>query len=152
MNESDRLRDAAAPIGGASPEPDRVELQALVSRVAKEVEARELMPEEFDASLTQDLRSLVGHVQTALLFSRPGGQALASVDPAPPEGLPSEKCASCGSYRVAERIDVDRWEIAYVGLRQGHLWWFEDGSMYVYYRPTHWKPVPSQEPREEPTA
>jgi hypothetical protein len=19
------------------------------------------------------------------------------------------------------------------------LWWFPDGSMYVYYRPTHWK-------------
>lgn len=23
--------------------------------------------------------------------------------------------------------------------RQGHLWFFEDGSMYVYYTPTHWK-------------
>ncbi len=23
--------------------------------------------------------------------------------------------------------------------RQGNLWWFPDGSMYVYYRPTHWK-------------
>lgn len=22
------------------------------------------------------------------------------------------------------------------------LWWFEDGSMYVYYSPTHWKPLP----------
>lgn len=20
----------------------------------------------------------------------------------------------------------------------GKLWWFPDGSMYVYYRPTHW--------------
>lgn len=20
------------------------------------------------------------------------------------------------------------------------LWWFEDGSMYVYYTPTHWRP------------
>lgn len=24
--------------------------------------------------------------------------------------------------------------------RQGQLWYFPDGSMYVYYRPTHWKP------------
>lgn len=24
--------------------------------------------------------------------------------------------------------------------RQGNLWFFPDGSMYVYYRPTHWMP------------
>ncbi len=24
--------------------------------------------------------------------------------------------------------------------RRGRLWWFEDGSMYVYYTPTHWRP------------
>ena len=23
--------------------------------------------------------------------------------------------------------------------RQGRLWWFSDGSMYVYYTPTHWR-------------
>lgn len=22
-----------------------------------------------------------------------------------------------------------------------NLWWFPDGSMYVYYRPTHWRPL-----------
>jgi len=22
------------------------------------------------------------------------------------------------------------------------MWWFEDGSMYVYYEPTHWSPLP----------
>jgi len=22
--------------------------------------------------------------------------------------------------------------------RIGNLWWFDDMSMYVYYRPTHW--------------
>lgn len=22
--------------------------------------------------------------------------------------------------------------------RRGRLWWLEDGSMYVYYTPTHW--------------
>ena len=25
--------------------------------------------------------------------------------------------------------------------RQGRLWFFPDDSMYVYYSPTHWKPV-----------
>jgi hypothetical protein len=25
-------------------------------------------------------------------------------------------------------------------MRMGNLWWFPDGSMYVYYRPTHWMP------------
>ncbi len=25
--------------------------------------------------------------------------------------------------------------------RQGRLWFFADGSMYVYYTPTHWKPI-----------
>ena len=23
-----------------------------------------------------------------------------------------------------------------------NLWWFPDRSMYVYYRPTHWRPLP----------
>lgn len=23
--------------------------------------------------------------------------------------------------------------------RMGNLWWLPDGSMYVYYTPTHWK-------------
>lgn len=25
--------------------------------------------------------------------------------------------------------------------RQGRLWFFADGSMYVYYTPTHWAPT-----------
>lgn len=25
--------------------------------------------------------------------------------------------------------------------RQGRLWWMPDGSMYVYYTPTHWAPL-----------
>jgi len=29
--------------------------------------------------------------------------------------------------------------------RRGNLWWFPDGSMYVYYHPTHWRPVQAQE-------
>jgi hypothetical protein len=24
---------------------------------------------------------------------------------------------------------------------QGRLWFYPDGSMYVYYEPTHWKPL-----------
>ncbi len=24
-------------------------------------------------------------------------------------------------------------------MRDGGLWWFPDRSMYVYYRPTHWR-------------
>jgi len=26
--------------------------------------------------------------------------------------------------------------------RSGPLWFFPDGSMYVYYTPTHWQPLP----------
>lgn len=24
--------------------------------------------------------------------------------------------------------------------RQGNLWWTANGKMYVYFRPTHWRP------------
>lgn len=27
--------------------------------------------------------------------------------------------------------------------RRGNLWFFPDGSMYVYYTPTHWQPPSS---------
>lgn len=27
-------------------------------------------------------------------------------------------------------------------VRQGRLWFFHDKSMYVYYAPTHWMPLP----------
>lgn len=26
-------------------------------------------------------------------------------------------------------------------VRQGRLWFFPDFSMYVYYEPTHWRPI-----------
>ena len=26
--------------------------------------------------------------------------------------------------------------------RQGALWFFPDGSMYVYYQPAYWRPTP----------
>jgi hypothetical protein len=25
--------------------------------------------------------------------------------------------------------------------RSGRLWWTADGTVYVYYTPTHWKPL-----------
>ena len=31
--------------------------------------------------------------------------------------------------------------------RSGNLWFFPDGSMYVYYTPTHWKPLIDEPPR-----
>ena len=31
--------------------------------------------------------------------------------------------------------------------RTGRLWWFVDGSMYVYDTPTHWMPV---DPPDQP--
>jgi hypothetical protein len=30
--------------------------------------------------------------------------------------------------------------------RQGRLWFFPDGSMYVYYMPTHWAEIPQSPP------
>lgn len=26
-------------------------------------------------------------------------------------------------------------------VRRGHLWYVPDGSMYVYYTPTHWREI-----------
>jgi hypothetical protein len=33
--------------------------------------------------------------------------------------------------------------------RKGRLWWFEDGSMYTYYTPTHWRHAKGK-PGEQP--
>lgn len=32
--------------------------------------------------------------------------------------------------------------------KQGNLWYFPDGSMYVYYRPTHWA-EPNEDERRQ---
>lgn len=29
-------------------------------------------------------------------------------------------------------------------VKRGRLWWLADGSMYVYYEPTHWKEIESK--------
>jgi len=31
--------------------------------------------------------------------------------------------------------------------RLNNLWFFADGSMYVYYTPTHWRQQPTSEPQ-----
>lgn len=30
-------------------------------------------------------------------------------------------------------------------MRREHLWWYPDGTMYVYYCPTHWRPLRPEE-------
>ena len=33
-------------------------------------------------------------------------------------------------------------------VRKGRLWYFEDMSMYVYYKPTHWRSFPQEGSRD----
>jgi len=41
---------------------------------------------------------------------------------------------------VETKIDDERGERNHGKLiRRGNLWFVADGSMYVYYRPTHWR-------------
>ena len=43
---------------------------------------------------------------------------------------------------VMTKIDDEKGERNIQELKKvGNLWWFPDGSMYVYYRPTHWRSV-----------
>lgn len=43
---------------------------------------------------------------------------------------------------VMTKIDDERGERNEQPLKiLGRLWYVSDGSMYVYYRPTHWKPL-----------
>lgn len=47
----------------------------------------------------------------------------------PPEGLPvNTKIHDATGCRNEQSLK-----------RQGRLWFFPDGSMYVYYTPTHWR-------------
>jgi hypothetical protein len=49
-------------------------------------------------------------------------------DQLPPEGeVVDTKIDDIGGARNHQRL-----------IRQGRLYFFEDRSMYVYYRPTHW--------------
>jgi hypothetical protein len=43
---------------------------------------------------------------------------------------------------VETKIDDERGERNVAKLkRQNRLWFMPDGSMYVYYTPTHWRPL-----------
>lgn len=43
---------------------------------------------------------------------------------------------------VMTKIDDEHGERNFSSLkRSGRLWFFPDGSMYVYYTPTHWRPM-----------
>jgi hypothetical protein len=43
---------------------------------------------------------------------------------------------------VLTKIDDNKGERNVQELRRsGRLWWHPDGSGYVYYTPTHWKPA-----------
>lgn len=53
---------------------------------------------------------------------------------------------------VMTKIDDDQGSRNEQGLKLGatnNLWWFEDGSMYVYYKPTHWMPLPDTSAMEQ---
>lgn len=41
--------------------------------------------------------------------------------------------------KIADENNVPR-NVQKLKLSKG-LWWFPDGSMYVYYTPTHWREV-----------
>lgn len=49
-----------------------------------------------------------------------------------PEGAPVE----------TKIDDGDGWRNQTALVRKGRLWFFPDMSMYVYYTPTHWRPLP----------
>jgi hypothetical protein len=52
-------------------------------------------------------------------------------DELPPENVP-----------VMTKIDDDKGCRNVQPLKRcGRLWFFADGSMYVYYTPTHWRPL-----------
>lgn len=43
---------------------------------------------------------------------------------------------------IMTKIDDEKGERNIQSLKKrDNLWWVPDGSMYVYYAPTHWKPV-----------
>jgi hypothetical protein len=55
------------------------------------------------------------------------------------------------SATAPQDIDVETAIIDDLGQRNtatlrriGRLWFLPDGSMYVYYTPTHWRPLPSK--------
>lgn len=51
---------------------------------------------------------------------------------------------------VETKLDDEKGERNFGLLkRQGHLWYTPDGSMYVYYTPTHWRSLTNGERRPD---
>lgn len=47
---------------------------------------------------------------------------------------------------IETKIDDEKGERNRATLKHdGNLWWFPDGSMYVYYVPTHWRYMGEEE-------
>lgn len=47
---------------------------------------------------------------------------------------------------IDTKIDDEHGERNHAPLiRDGRLWWRRDYSMYVYYEPTHWRPIPGKQ-------
>lgn len=61
-----------------------------------------------------------------------------NVGTASPEGVPVmtkiDNAQGCRNEQVLKR--------------DGSMWWFPDGSMYVHYRPTHWRHLTPDEDRK----
>ena len=57
-------------------------------------------------------------------------------DQLPPDGLVVETLNSAGQMTELKR--------------QGNLWWFADGSMYIYYVPTFWRTVQAMNAQPKP--
>lgn len=54
---------------------------------------------------------------------------ISTADSLPDEGVTVDTCINDkGGFRNHQKLK-----------RRGRMWYFEDDSMYVYYRPTHWR-------------
>jgi hypothetical protein len=49
-----------------------------------------------------------------------------------PEGTAVDTCIDAGTPKQRNEQSL---------VRKGRLWFFTDMSMYVYYTPTHWRPL-----------
>lgn len=62
----------------------------------------------------------------------------------------SEQLPPCDEVVNTKIFDEENGERNIQQLKQmtgtGRHWWFPDGSMYVYYTPTHWQPIKKQQP------
>lgn len=60
------------------------------------------------------------------------GEWTRTADEEPPDGAVVETLSSNGQQQQLKR--------------QGRLWFFPDGSMYVYYTPEYWRPAQERGP------